>query len=78
MASRIIVRFELKPSAKKALETVTEKKGMTQTALFSRLVEWFAKQPDAVQAAALSNDHSETEAATSKLIVQQLISGKKK
>lgn len=78
MASRIVVRLELRPSAKKALESVTEKKGMTQTALFSRLVEWFSRQPDAVQAAALSNEPVEADAATTKLIVQQLVSGKKR
>jgi hypothetical protein len=42
MASRIIVRIELTPSAKDALNSLTDKAGMTQVALLSRLVEWFA------------------------------------
>ncbi|MGA2497675.1 MAG: hypothetical protein ABSH20_08025 [Tepidisphaeraceae bacterium] len=75
MASRIIVRIELTAPAKKAVETLTEKNGMTQVAMLSRLVEWFARQPDAVQTAAMSLD-PEAIKATSNLIVKQMASGK--
>jgi hypothetical protein len=76
MASRIIVRIELTPPAKKALEGLTEKAGMTQVAMLSRLVEWLAHQPNAVQASVLGQYSAETQADTAKLIVKQMASGK--
>ena len=75
MASRIIVRIELTAPAKKAVETLTAKNGMTQVAMLSRLVEWFAKQSDAIQASALSLDPA-TIKATGVLIAKQMVSGK--
>src|SRR5215212_876583 len=53
MAARIIVRIELTPNAKSRLNDLTDKAGMTQVAMMSRLVEWFANQSDMIQAAVL-------------------------
>ena len=53
MAARIIVRIELTPNAKSRLNDLTDKAGMTQVAMLSRLVEWFANQSDMIQAAVL-------------------------
>ena len=39
MAARIIVRIELTPNAKSRLNDLTDKAGMTQVAMLSRLVE---------------------------------------
>jgi hypothetical protein len=75
MASRIIVRIELTPPAKKAVETLTEKHGMTQVAMLSRLVEWFAKQPDAIRTPAMSLDPAAGKGVAG-LIVKQMASGK--
>jgi hypothetical protein len=75
MASRVIVRIELTPPAKKAVETLTEKHGMTQVAMLSRLVEWFAKQPDAIRTSAMSLDPAAGKAVAG-LIVKQMASGK--
>ena len=75
MASPIIVRLELTPSAKKALEGLTDQKRMTQTALLSRLVEWMAHQPSAVHAAVLAHTPTEATAETAKLMFQR--TGKK-
>lgn len=44
MSPRIIVRIELTPNAKARLNECTDKAGMTQVAMLSRLVEWFANQ----------------------------------
>ena len=44
MAARIIVRIELTPKAKDRLNGLSERAGMTQLAMLSRLVEWFANQ----------------------------------
>ncbi len=76
MASRIIVRIELTAPAKKALETLTGKKGMTQVAMLSRLVEWLANQSPTVQASVLRQSLSEGDADTARLIVKQMASGK--
>jgi len=76
MASRIIVRIELTPAAKDALNELTDKAGMTQVALLSRLVEWFAHQSDMIQASVLGQYPSEIEADIAKLIMKKLASGK--
>lgn len=76
MASRIIVRIELTPSAKEALNDLTDKAGMTQVALLSRLVEWFSHQTDMIQAAVLGQYPSEIEADIAKLILKRMSSGK--
>jgi hypothetical protein len=47
------MRIELLPQAKSNLETSCDKRGMTQVATTSRIVEWFCKQNDVVQAAVL-------------------------
>jgi hypothetical protein len=45
MAQRHIMRIELSGPAKQDLSTESEHYGMTQVAIMSRLIEWFAKQP---------------------------------
>jgi hypothetical protein len=50
---RIVVRLELTWRAQAELRRVTERTGCTQMTVSSRLIEWFAKQPDVVQAAIL-------------------------
>jgi hypothetical protein len=76
MASRIIVRIELTPSAKEALNDLTDKAGMTQVALLSRLVEWFSHQSDMIQAAVLGQYPSEIEGDIAKMILKRMGSGK--
>jgi hypothetical protein len=76
MASRIIVRIELTPSAKEALNELTDKAGMTQVALLSRLVEWFSHQTDMIQAAVLGQYPSEIEGDIAKMILKRMGSGK--
>lgn len=77
MASRIIVRIELTPSAKEALNELTDKAGMTQVALLSRLVEWFSHQTDMIQAAVLGQYPSEIEGDIAKMILKRMGTGKK-
>ena len=43
--------FELTSRAKDRLNDVSERAGMTQVAMLSRLVEWFANQPEIIHAA---------------------------
>jgi hypothetical protein len=46
MVKRQDVRLELLPSAKTALETIAHQRGMKQSALLERLIEWFASTRD--------------------------------
>jgi hypothetical protein len=76
VASRIILRIELTPSAKEALNSLTDQAGMTQVALLSRLVEWFSHQTDMIQSAVLGQYPSEIQADIAKLIMKQMAGGK--
>lgn len=76
MASRIIVALELTPSAKKSMETLTGKHGMTQVAMLSRIVGWLARQPHALQSAILAHNSYQAPAATANLVLQRMLSGK--
>lgn len=76
MASRIIVRIELTPQAKAHLNDLCDKAGMTQVAMLSRLVEWFAHQPETIRAAVLGQYPSEIQADVARLILRQLANGR--
>jgi hypothetical protein len=52
--ARAIVRLQLDIQAKKALDDLSERRGMTQIAIMSRMVEWFAAQDEVVQASVLN------------------------
>jgi hypothetical protein len=72
MRKRVIIRLELTPSAKQALEDVCEKNGMTQVAVSSRLVEWFADQSDMLQAAILGHYPREIEPDIARIILTRM------
>jgi hypothetical protein len=76
MAARIIVRIELTPNAKNRLNELTDKAGMTQVAMLSRLVEWFANQSDMIQAAVLGQYPLEIQSEIARLILKRM-QGKK-
>jgi hypothetical protein len=50
---RVIMRIELLPQAKGQFTHYCKSSGITQVAVASRLVEWFCKQHDVVQAAVM-------------------------
>ena len=50
MNPRIIMRIEVEPRSKEGLDEFCERTGMTKVAAASRLIDWFATQPDTVQA----------------------------
>jgi hypothetical protein len=70
--------LELTPQAKKALEDVCDNNGMTQVAVSSRLVEWFADQTDMLQAAILGHYPKEIEKDVAELILKRLAAGEKR
>jgi hypothetical protein len=53
MAKRAVIRLQLDIVAKQQLDKLCEKRGMTQIAVLSRLVKWFGKQDEVVQASVL-------------------------
>lgn len=68
----MVVRIELTPAAKERVVGVADRFGMTQIAALSRLVEWFAGQPEAVQRAVLGGDMGDGGSAVSRLILEQM------
>ena len=53
MAARIIVRIEVTKKAWEEIGRLTEKFGMTQLLMHSRMVEWLSAQPEHIRAAVL-------------------------
>ena len=69
MSKRAVIRLQLDLSAKAALDDLCHKRGMTQIAVLSRLVTWFAKQDEIVQASILRSLSEESVGA----LAQQLL-----
>jgi hypothetical protein len=70
--SQVVVRLELTRSAKDALEQVSGRAGMTQSAVQARLLEWFTKQSDLVQGAVLGHYPAEIQAEVAELILRSM------
>jgi len=73
MAARIVVRLEITPNAKKQLEDIGDRSGMTQVSLTSRIIEWFSGQTELVQAAILGHYPAEIQADIAKLILKRMV-----
>lgn len=73
---RFIMRIELTGPAKSNLSKLSDHHGMTQVAMMSRLVEFFAKQGDLLQSAMLGRYPGEIEADIATLILEKM-KGKK-
>jgi hypothetical protein len=72
MARRFIMRIELTGPAKNKLATLSDKQGMTQVSMMSRLVEWYATQNELLQGAVMGHYPSEIEADVAKLILKKM------
>ena len=72
MARRFIIRIELTQSAKGKLNEISDHNGMTQVSVMSRMVEWFASQPELIQAAVLGRYPREIEDDVAKLILRRM------
>ena len=72
MSSRIIVRIELTPKARDRLDESRHRAGMTQLSMLSRLVEWFADQPQVVQSAIMGHLPIDIEDDVAKLVLKHL------
>jgi hypothetical protein len=72
MPPHIIVRIEVTKQAWEEIGSLTEKYGMTQLAMHSRLVEWLSMQPDEVRAAVLGSVLAKTPGAVARLILKNM------
>ena len=77
MKKRAVFRIQLTPEAKKRLLDMSDKLGVTQIAVTSRLTEWFATQPEAVQAAILGLYPDALKQDIATMILERMASGKK-
>jgi hypothetical protein len=76
MAQRFIMRIELSPAAKKQLTTLSDRHGMTQVSMMSRLVEFFAAQDEMIQGAMMRHFPSDIEGDVARLILEKMASKK--
>lgn len=72
MQRRHIMRIELTGPAKKQLESLSDRHGMTQVAMMSRLVEYFATQDELIQSAIVGRYPGEIQRDISKLILRRM------
>jgi len=72
MAKRFIMRIELTGGAKQKLGVMSDRHGMTQVAMMSRLVEWFASQNEHIQGAVMRHYPSDIESDVAKLILKRM------
>jgi hypothetical protein len=81
MSKRAVIRLQLDIPAKQQLDKLCDKRGMTQIAVLSRLVKWFGRQDEVVQASVLGLLSDETLGELSAVIAdrssREAISGAK-
>jgi hypothetical protein len=76
MATRHIMRIDLSGPAKREIGKISERFGMTQLSMMSRLVEWFNQQSDEVRAAICTDLRGKSSRDTIKRILDDMISKK--
>ena len=72
MPKRSIMRIELTGAAKSKLSSLSDRHGMTQLAMMSRLVEFFASQQNLLQSAMIGRYPEEIEADIANLILKKM------
>lgn len=76
MKKRAVFRIQLSSEAKDRLLDMSERLGITQIAVTSKLTEWFALQPEGVQAAILGLYPDAIKQDVAKLLLQRMAAGK--
>ena len=77
MESRIILRIELTSRANDRVNEMCDRKGMTQVAMLSRLIEWFSEQSEIVQAVVLGQLPAEIAPDIVQLVLKKAAQGRK-
>jgi hypothetical protein len=74
MASkRAIMRIQMDAQSKNRLEKLCEKRGMTQIAMMSRMVNWFLAQDETVQAMVLGSLSEESMGPLARTLLERLV-----
>jgi len=71
MTRRHIMRIELTAAAKQKLAALSDRHGMTQVAMMSRLVEWFANQDELIRPAVMGHYPDDIRTEVAKLILKR-------
>jgi hypothetical protein len=69
---RVVMRIQLDTASKDDLDNLCEKRGMTQIAVMSRLVSWFVKQDDVIQAAVMASLSDDSLSRLAKQLLKRL------
>jgi hypothetical protein len=72
MPPQIIVRIEVTKQAWDEIGRLTEKYGMTQLSMHSRMVEWLSTQPEHIRAAVLGRAAATTPDTGARLILNNM------
>jgi hypothetical protein len=73
--ARHIMRVDLSGPAKQNIGKLGEHHGMTQLAMMSRLVDWFAGQDATMQSAVLGRFASGEEQDTARMVLERMAKG---
>jgi hypothetical protein len=76
VGKRSIMRIQLDSGAKDRLEAICKRRGMTQIAVMSRMVNWFSLQDDYIQTAVLQTLSDASMATLAKSLLKKLSSEK--
>jgi hypothetical protein len=71
-AKRAIMRIQMDAQAKTRMEKLCEKRGMTQVAMTSRVMNWFLDQDETVQAMVLGSLSEESMAPLARTLLERL------
>jgi hypothetical protein len=74
-SKRAVFRVQLDIPSKQALERLCEQRGMTQIAVMSRLVTWFAAQDENIQAAVLRQISDQDMAILARELLRRMADG---
>ncbi len=72
MTDREIIKIAVTPQAKLRIEQTSERYGMSQIAMASRVYEWFAQQDEVIQATVLNLLPDAVAPEVAQLILNQL------
>jgi hypothetical protein len=70
------MRIELSGPAKQKLATLSDRHGMTQVAMMSRLVEWYSNQNELIQSAVVGHYPAAIESDIAKMILKRMAGDK--
>lgn len=73
-AKRSIMRIQLDAQAKQKLDKLCERRGMTQIAVMSRVVNWFVIQDETIQAIVLGSLSEQSMGSLARMMLKKIAS----